>query len=252
MGALFGADAFEALAAGAVQGAREGGFPFWCDDEITNLSSYEEAIRKRGRQGQLTVWNTILLGGKVFPGVASREDAGACICIPTSARARYGIDRQKVQTETPAERKARVAKKGPEPPPVHRLISEGYTPGPVALKVGMWRREQYDAYRAYLPTINPRLKENLLRALPIDHPDLTDLGITSIFINDVPIPEWDSTWGLRWVEIGAHEIFDPSPKSSNVAQTIKPTKLDINNNSGVGLGDTRYEIDKSQTRGPGR
>lgn len=250
MAGLFGTDAVQALAAGATEGARKAALPFWSDSEILSTSSYEDAIRHKQRQGQLTVFSTCVIDGKVFPGTSGIDDLGTCICIP-QARTRYAIDRQKVQAETPAQRKARQAKKLPEPPPMHRIITEGYLPGPVSLKVGIWRREQWEAWLKYLPQINPKLKENQLRALSIDHPYLSALGIDQIFINDIGVPEESGTWGLHWIDIGAHEVFLPSKQGSNVAQVVKSKKLDINNNSSVAVQD-QVKVDRERTLGPAR
>lgn len=217
---------------------------FWADNEILNVSSYSDQVLKKGRQGQLTIWSTCLIGGKVFPGVANLDDAGACICIP-SAKVRYAIDRQKAQGQTKEERKALLAQqaKGIE---TYRILSDGYVPGPVLLRVGIWRIEQWRAFKKYLPQINPKLKENKLKPLLIDHPYLAALGIDQIFINEISTPTESGTWGLHWIDIGCHEVFGSNNKSSNIAQKIKPQ--DTGDDLGVKLSDQRFEVDKRDLR----
>lgn len=169
------------------------------------------------RDGKLSVWNTVKLDGKVFPGVDDIDSRSACIVIP-SAKVRYAVDRQRVKGLTKDENKnlARQEAQGVES---HRIVSEGYMPGPVSLKCFIWRPDQWQAWLKYLPTLNPKIQANKLRPFFIDHPFLAALGINQIFINEIGTPEETGTYGLFTFEIGAYEVFDST--RSTVAKAIK-------------------------------
>lgn len=184
------------------------------------------------RDGKLSVWNTVRLDGKVFPGVQDIDSRAACICIP-SGRVRYAIDRQRAKGTTKAESKliARAEAAGVES---HRIVSEGYMPDRVTLKVLIWRPDQWSQLQTYLPTINPKIASNKLKPFYIDHPFLAALGITQIFISEISTPEETGTYGLYQFEIVGHEVFDNT--RSIVATEIKARQTNQQQGDGFGVG----------------
>lgn len=92
-----------------------------------------------GWEGRLGPWSTLILDGLVFPGVISYDEPGAC-AVEIKGEVRYRIDSKKV--------------KGHDG---HKLTAEGYEPTKCVALVRMWRREQWDAFQAYLPTISPKI-----------------------------------------------------------------------------------------------
>ncbi len=186
------------------------------------------------RDGKLSVWNTVKLDGKVFPGFDDIDSRSACIVIP-SAKVRYAVDRQRVKGLTKEENKA-LARKEAQGVESHRIVSEGYMPGPVTMKVLIWRPDQWSALLGYLPKINPKVQANKLRPFFIDHPFLAALGITQIFINEISTPEETGTHNLFTFEIGGFEVFDSTRSTEAKAIKAKDT-APADGGFGVGTRD---------------
>lgn len=91
-------------------------------------------------EGRLGPWSTLLLDGLVFPGVTSAEDPGACPVDIDEGEVRYRIDPQKMRGHDG-----------------HRLVVEGYEPTPIPAKVRIYTEAQWQAFKAYLPQISPKI-----------------------------------------------------------------------------------------------
>ena len=90
-------------------------------------------------EGKLGPWSTLKLDGLVFPGVKDASDPGACP-VEITGEVRYAIDRKKI--------------KGHDG---HKLTAEGFEPTKCVATVKIYSEAQYAAFRAYLPTISPKI-----------------------------------------------------------------------------------------------
>jgi len=230
------------------------------------------------RDGKLTVWSTLKLDGKFFPGVADLDNPGACIAIPHATRELI-TDKLK---------------------PINRnnssLLYKGHAMAKIDITVRIWTIEQWRAFLNYLPKINPsskikktvKVKKTVLLAAPatdlagaqtatntlaegplqpttdtadalteakytvtktteeipshtIEHPFLEALGITMCYITSISTPDDDSTEGVRTIKIQATEIIKSDKK--NVAKKVADISRVVNDDS-----DTRNDF--KLNRGP--
>ena len=122
-------------------------------------------------EGRVGAWAALLLGGLWFPGQAAIDSPGVIPVYIDDGDIGYRIDRQRVK-----------GKGG------HKLVVEGYLPTPFKARCRISTVEQWRAYKSYFPVINPRLKENQLKAYPAQHPVLTLYGLTSLFVVRASFP----------------------------------------------------------------
>lgn len=140
--------------------------------------------------GLLGPWSTLELGGKVFPGVNGYQDLGACpVFIEGSIR--FEIDKIKEK-----------GKAG------HRLVADGYKPGPIRCEIWIWTREQYRAYRQYaFEVLMPKIKAKKQEAMSCDHPDLQPFGIHNVIMVGLSTPKAGNEPGLRIVTMELMEVY---------------------------------------------
>lgn len=165
-----------------------------------------------GRRGSrdLGPWSTLILDGQVFPGADSATDPRAC-AVRLRGGVRYRIDSQKVKGQSG-----------------HKLVSEGYEPTQISAEVRIWRPEQWLAFVSYLPYINPKVQGNQRRARSAEHPFLSAYGISSVYINEIHLPEEGEHRFLRTVKLNLWEVFDIRSGDADKAKTVKPTDGDYN------------------------
>lgn len=153
-------------------------------------------------EGKKGPWAVLRINDKVFPGVSSEDDPGACV-VQLQGGVRYRIDSQKVK-----------GKSG------HRLVSEAYEPTVVHAMVRVYNAAQWAAYRAYFPTINPKLKTNYRKAYRASHPYLDLYSISSVYINEATFPTEADGRMVREVRLSLMEVFD---LRNDGAKAVKPT-----------------------------
>lgn len=169
-------------------------------------------------EGKLGPWNTLVLDGKVFPGADDYNDPRAC-SVRLSGRVRYRLDIQR-------------AKKGG-----HKIVVEGYQPEPLTFVAKFWRAEQWAAFEALMPDINPKLKSNKRRAYSASCAVLNTYKIDQIYLNDIEFPQDGEHRMIQVVRLHGMEVFDiqgAAPKK--VAQT------DLNDDARTGL-DPKFDFD---------
>lgn len=81
-----------------------------------------------------------------------------------------------------------------------------------------WTKEQYDAFRAILPQINPHLAANRMKTRKVFHPFLDDYGITQGIIHRLEFPQWEGQSAT--VTLYFEEIAAPDKDTKKV---LKPT-----------------------------
>lgn len=146
--------------------------------------------------GRLGPWSTLILGGQVFPGADGPDDPRAC-AVRLKGAVRYRIDSQKVKGGSG-----------------HKLVTEGYDPTQLTAEVRMWRNEQWLAFIAFLPFINPKVQGNLRRSFSAEHPYLAAYGISSVYINEIHMPEEGEHRMIRVVRLNLWEVFDLKTEGS--------------------------------------
>ena len=247
---LFGADAINAMAQGADDGVREV-FSHWTEPGEDD--------------GKLNVWSTCKIDGKWFPGVGDLKDAGACIAIPKATRS--------LVTD-----KLRSLGKNNT-----RQIHHGYAAAEIDIEVRMWTPAQWQAFKAYLPQIDPARKvkrtitsrkqvqgapnlrtsvtltgsgrevastTTIPSVLPapttvtttseveeipshtIEHPDLSMLNISQIYITSISTPDDVEDGGVRTIRIRGIEVVKPPTGNKVVSKGIS-TSTQLNNDSDV-------------------
>ena len=136
-------------------------------------------------------WNFCWLGGKLLPGVVE----------VTSDKAR------KVDKQTP---------KGTDG---NFLADEGYAGGTVQIRITMINDEQWQAYQALLPSIDPEQVGGLKRPLEIVHPEPNSKGIKTIFVEKISGSPPTSKSGK--VETLDCQQWFPEVKKAKTSKTAK-------------------------------
>ena len=91
-----------------------------------------------------------------------------------------------------------------------------------------WTKEQYDGWLTLLPQINPHLAANKLKTRRIEHPFLTDYGITSGTIYKMDIPQWEGQAAM--VTIYFEEVEAPdAPAVVNLERPWDPAATRLAN-----------------------
>lgn len=141
------------------------------------------------------LWETLLLGGEVMPGVAA------------------------VQCDV--ERKLDIQSlKGGDGA---TISDEGYIPSPVQIALKLWLREQWMDWLRLLPTIHPRTKGGVRSPLEIQHPATDALGIQTIYVRKIGSPRGEGG-GERTITLDAIEWF-PAPKPIKKTTASKKPKV---------------------------
>lgn len=155
-------------------------------------------------EGRLGPWSVLILDEQVFPGVNGWDQPGACP-VTISGPVGYRIDDQKVR-----------GKDG------HKLVVTAYEAAKLTATVKIYTSVQWEAFCAYLPRINPKIKENERRAFRVSHPDLRAFQINQVYINQITLPEEHDGRMVKVVKMTLWEVFDLRAKSS----TAKPKQTD--------------------------
>jgi len=161
-----------------------------------------------GMRQQLTVWSTLRMGEKVFPGADSPEDPRACAVRLSGTGFEYRTDKQRAF--------GRSGKKS---------VSVGYHPGIISVEVRVWRPQQFIALASYLPLIHPKVQADKRTAWAVEHPFLSMYGIANVFVNKCSLPEPGDHRMLCVLRMELEEIFDirdDSPKVLKQAGTGEP------------------------------
>lgn len=174
-------------------------------------------------EGKLGPWSTIALAGQTFPGVPGPESPGAISVRVEGPGVGYSIDRQKEK-----------AGDG------HVLHVEGYQAKPFTLACRLHRAEQWEAFRAYMSVINPKLKENYRKAFAVSgHPVLSTYGIASIYIEEVAFPAEQERL-VEVIRMTVCEVFGRSGKGSK-----KVAETDLIGGDNAGTLNPRFDLDSS-------
>ena len=129
-------------------------------------------------------WDTLILGGEVFPGVATISGSGL---------------------------KRKIDIKKPKGSDGASLKDEGYEPAKLAVELLIHRIADWDLLQALLPIINPRKKGGVRSPLSITHPVTRSLGINSIYVDSIPVFEHDKR--NQWIKFRFTAIeWFPGPK----------------------------------------
>ena len=129
-------------------------------------------------------WDTVWLGGELFPGIASVTGSGL---------------------------KRKVDVKKPKGSDGASLRDEGMEPAKLEIELVIYNKTGWEDLQGKLPIITPRKKGGLRTPLSIVHPLTRILGINNIYIDSIPIPDFDKTDGFLTVRFTAIEWF-PAPK----------------------------------------
>jgi len=153
---------------------------------------------------EMNEWNTVRLGDTLFP-----SNEAPLLLTGLTAPVAYKVDKRK-----------RKNKNG------NRKVVQGYKPAEITLTFLMWTDEQYRAWRAALPSINPKYNADKRVPHKIYYPDLDDLDIHFIYIDTIEPPQWSSEWGMRSVVIKGEEVYEDDKDA--VKKVKAPNKLDPN------------------------
>ncbi len=201
------------------------------------------------RDGLLNEWGTVVIDGKVFPGADSLDDPRACPCKPTGAKVAQRVDHQKIKGQAGH----RLVIEGYQPEAfyletliwtktqydayvalVPRINPKFYKPPTTQTTTKTVSAAQ--ASNAFFQSLASRKSNTTVNGTQvtvktpvpgtpphtIEHPDLAVIGIDLIQFVEVPIPEWESTWGLRLVKLKVIEVYKGG---KNVTQEAKSTDV---------------------------
>lgn len=129
-------------------------------------------------------WDTIFLGGELFPGIANVTGPGL---------------------------KRKVDVKKPKGSDGASLRDEGIEPARLEIELLIYNISDWEDLQGKLPIITPRKKGGLRTPLSIVHPLTRLLGINNIYIDSIPFPELDKSTGFLSVRFTAIEWY-PAPK----------------------------------------
>lgn len=117
----------------------------------------------------LSVWNTYRQDGHYFP-----DPTAPFIVKSIRGSVGFDIDRRKRKNRS-GKKKTGTGAKSPQ----------------WTVSFIFWTPEQYRAWRAILPQINPKLAANRIKSRRVYHPFLDDYEITQGTIYHLDIPQWD-------------------------------------------------------------
>jgi hypothetical protein len=170
---------------------------------------------------QVTPWNTLLLDGVTFP------SAEAPMFITSmSGEVGFDVDRRQRKNRS-GRKKTSTGSKSPQWTMGFQIITS----------------EQYQAWKALLPQINPKLDANRAKVRRVFHPFLADYEITQAFIHRLPFPQWDAQL-LAAVTL---HFEDVGSSDSDTKKALKPT---TDPNSNAAALDDRFKSDNPQETAP--
>ncbi len=153
------------------------------------------------------LWETLILGGEVIPGLAA--------------------------VDTEVERKLDIQPiKGGDGA---TIADEGYVPAPVQIAIKLWLAEQWRVWQFVLPVIHPRQQGGVRSPLEIQHPATDALGIETIYIRKISSPRGEGG-GVRIITIDAVQWF-PAPKAAKTSKKPKVGAVDPKDFDITGPGD---------------
>lgn len=139
------------------------------------------------------LWETLLLGGEVMPGVAAVD-----------CEVERKLDVQMIKGGDGAT-----------------ISDEGYVPATLQIALRMWLREQWVDWQRLLPMLHPRQVGGVRRPIEIQHPVTDALGITTIYVRKISPPRGEGG-RERVISLEAIQWF-PAPKAVKVtAASSKP------------------------------
>ncbi len=130
------------------------------------------------------LWDTVELGNIKFPGLA----------VVTGSGLRRKVDVKKPKGSDGAS-----------------LRDEGYQPAEIGIELLIYNRFFWEQLQNVMSLINPRKKGGIRQPLTISHPLTELLGITRIYVKEIPVPVFDKRNGFMTVALKAIEWF-PAPK----------------------------------------
>ena len=158
-------------------------------------------------EGKIGPWAALKLDDLWFPGVGDLGSPGVCP-VRIAGEVKYRIDSQKPK-----------GKSG------HKLVTEGYEPTKCVGEVRIYTAEQWAAFRAYLPEINPKLRSNNGRAYRARHPYLQAYDLSNVYINEITFPDEHDGRMVRMVKLSLWEVFGVQDLSAS--KTVKSTDGEI-------------------------
>lgn len=222
------------------------------------------------RDGKLTAWSCLRMDGKFFPGVDSLDDPGACIAIPRATRQlvtdklkslgrnntrqlHHGYAAADVEIEVriwsieqwrawlkylpqidPARKITKTTKTskivtaaGP-PAPVESVVS--LAPSASTGDVVTITTTTSDTATA---TVTETKTTSEIPAHSIDHPDLSMLGIASIYITSISTPEEVEDGGVRTIRIKGIEVVKPKTGNKVVSKPVASVGERLNSDADV-------------------
>jgi hypothetical protein len=134
-----------------------------------------------------TRWDKLLLGGKVFPGVAQLE--------PMQQRA-IGV----------------AKRRGREP----TLTDNGYDPGQLKASVRVWEESQWVELQDLVPQFSPRKNDTIRTPYEIYHPATELLGIDVVTITSISVKPPEA--GVLVCEIAMIQWFPETRRSQRIGR----------------------------------
>jgi hypothetical protein len=107
-----------------------------------------------------TAWDTLYLGGELWPGVSNVEassERGVNVAKPR--------DRSKDPT----------------------LTDNGYEPGSIKVTIKIWTEEQWEKLNEIVPRFSPRKSSTVRTPLELWHPATAILGIDTVFVKTIGV-----------------------------------------------------------------
>lgn len=138
-------------------------------------------------------WDTLILGGNVWPGVASLSGQGVS----------RDIDVKKAPGEDGAT-----------------FTDKGYEPARLTARLLIYNWQDFAMLQMLLPDVHPRRKGGTTQPLDIYHPITALLGIQTVYVDKIPIVEHDKANGWISVELSMIEWM-PAPKPKSPQGTPK-------------------------------
>lgn len=129
-------------------------------------------------------WDTVWLGGLLFPGIASITGSGL---------------------------KRKIDVKKPKGSDGASLRDEGMEPARLEIELVIYNKTDWEDLQGKWTIITPRTQGGLRTPLSIVHPLTRLMGINRIYIDSIPVPDFDKTDGFLTVRFSAIEWF-PAPK----------------------------------------
>lgn len=158
-------------------------------------------------------WDQLTLGSTLLPGIWTLEG---------SAERRIDVKPRKGQDGA-------------------TLKDEGYQNAQVTLTGRLVNKEDHVALQKSLQEIHPRRKGSVRDPLAIVHPAVTALGISSVYVTSIALPQLENGVLTQVIEVLE---YTPQPKPVPKKRPWSPPPL------GAGLGDVRRQMRGMAYTGP--